>query len=166
MLNQTLSDTANLVNAAAIADGCGVRIHEARKSKGGGGAANVISVLLKTTAQERLVKGTVLHGQSPRLLAVDEIDVEAPLEHNLVYLRNRDVPGVIGRIGTILGEHKINIANFSLGRERNGKPTPTTGRKPVPEAIAVVHVDSRVPDNVLEELRKVPAVQSAKAIRL
>ena len=110
----------------------------------------------------------MLHEVSPRLLAVDGIDVEAPLERNLVFLRNRDVPGVIGRIGTILGEHKINIADFSLGREHNGK-TIAGSRRPTAEqrlAIAVVHVDSRVPEDVLQELRKIPAVQSAKAIQL
>jgi D-3-phosphoglycerate dehydrogenase len=67
------------------------------------------------------------------------------------------VPGVIGRVGTILGEHKINIANFSLGRGEGAG-----GR----EALAVVHVDGRVPENVLGELRKIEAVRVAKAIRL
>jgi len=65
---------------------------------------------------------------------------------------------VIGKVGTILGEHKINIADFSLGR-RVGAGGPN-------EAIAVVHIDGKVPDAVLAELRKIPAVQQAKAIRL
>jgi D-3-phosphoglycerate dehydrogenase len=76
-------------------------------------------------------------------------------------MQNRDVPGVIGKIGTILGKHKINIADFSLGRRTGnaqaGKPR---------EAIAVVHVDGRVPEPVLAELRKVPAIEQAKSIRL
>ncbi len=94
---------------------------------------------------------------------MDDIDVEAPLERNLIYMRNRDVPGVIGKVGTILGEHKINIANFSLGRQGNGN----TDRKGEPrKAVAVVHVDGRVPDEVLKALRKVGAVEQAKAIRL
>lgn len=167
VLNQALSDNANLVNAAGIAENCGIRVHEARRGRSSGAAGNVISVLLKTTTEERLAKGTVLHDVSPRLLAVDGIDVEAPLERNLVFLSNRDVPGVIGRIGTILGEHKINIADFSLGREHNGKIAGS--RRSSTEqrgAIAVVHVDSRVPEDVLQQLRKIPAVQSAKAIRL
>jgi D-3-phosphoglycerate dehydrogenase len=87
--------------------------------------------------------------------------VEAPLERNLIYMRNRDVPGVIGRVGTILGEHKINIANFSLGR-RTEKGEGAQLR----EAIAVVHIDGVVPETVLAELRKAPGVQQAKAIRL
>ena len=67
-----------------------------------------------------MVKGAVLHGNAPRLLHIDDIDVEAPLERDLIYLRNRDVPGVIGKVGTILGENEINIADFSLGRRSSG----------------------------------------------
>src|SRR5437899_2023177 len=162
MLNQTLEEKANLVNAAAIASSRGLRIHEAHKATSSrGGAGSVLSILLKTSSEERFVKGAVLHGTAPRLLHVDGIDVEAPLERSLIFMRNRDVPGVIGRVGTILGEHKINIADFSLGR-RVGNIKPGAPR----EAIAVVHVDGLVPQPVLAELRKVPAVQEAKAIRL
>ena len=162
ILNQALEEKANLVNAATIASSRGLNVHEAHKAKAsGGGAGSVISILLKTSKEERLVKGAVLHGHAPRLLGVDDIDIEAPLERNLIFMRNRDVPGVIGRVGTILGEHKINIANFSLGRRAANGP----GEGP-PEAIAVVHVDEVVPDAVLQALRKVPAIQLAKAIRL
>ncbi len=64
---------------------------------------------------------TVIHGEQPRLLEFDGIDIETPLEGNLLVCRNLDVPGVIGKIGTILGEHGVNIANFALGRERSGE---------------------------------------------
>ncbi|MGH9502435.1 MAG: phosphoglycerate dehydrogenase [Terriglobales bacterium] len=162
ILNEALEEKANLVNAEAIASARGLRIHEARKpNSSSGGSGSVLSVLLKTATSEHLVKGAVLHKDTPRLLHVDGIDVEAPLERDLVYLRNRDVPGVIGKVGTILGKHQINIANFSLGR-RMGNTKPGAPR----EAIAVVHVDGKVPPEVLAELRKVGAVEQAKAIRL
>ncbi len=160
ILNQALEEKANLVNAEAIATSRGLRIHEAKKAKSSmGGAGSVLSILLKTGSEEHLIKGAVLHKHAPRLLNVDGIDIEAPLERNLIYLRNRDVPGVIGKVGTILGKHKINIADFSLGR-RVG-----SGKGPQ-EAIAVVHVDGRVPDPVLAELKRIDAVEQAKAIRL
>lgn len=108
-----------------------------------------------------MVKGAVLHGEAPRLLHVDGIDVEAPLERNLIYLLNRDVPGVIGKVGTILGEESINIADFSLGR-RGGDSDSGQLR----EAIAVVHIDGAVPELVLTRLRGIQAVQQAKAVRL
>ena len=162
ILNEALEEKANLVNAEAIASSRGLRIHESRKPhSSSGGSGSVLSVLLKTATGEHLVKGAVLHKDTPRLLHVDGIDVEAPLERDLIYMRNRDVPGVIGKVGTILGKHKINIANFSLGR-RSGNTKPGVPR----QAIAVVHVDGKVPPEVLAELRKVPAVEQAKAIRL
>jgi len=159
IINHMLSEHANLVNAAAIADERGIKVRETKKPRpSSGAAANVLSVSLKTTSEEHRVRGTVLHEKFPRLLGVDDIDVEAPLERNLVYMRNLDVPGVIGKIGTILGNNHINIANFSLGRqEKPGK---------VVEAIAVVHVDSQVPETVLNELRKVEPVKVARAMQL
>jgi D-3-phosphoglycerate dehydrogenase len=161
ILNQTLEEKANLVNAASLADLRGLRIHEAHKAKAStGGAGSVLSLFLKSSTEEHMVKGAVLHGTAPRLVHIDDIDVEAPLERNLIFLRNNDVPGVIGKVGTILGEHQINIANFSLGR-RSGE-APSLPR----EAIAVVHVDSRVPEGVLRELEKISAVLQAKAVEL
>jgi D-3-phosphoglycerate dehydrogenase / 2-oxoglutarate reductase len=161
ILNEALEEKANLVNAAAIAASRGLRVHEARKAKSStGGAGSVLSIVMKTQTEEHVAKGAVLHGRTPRLLHVDGIEVEAPLERNLIFLSNRDVPGVIGKVGTILGDHKINIADFSLGRRMANGPGGTR------EAIAVVHVDGTVPDRVLAALRKVPAIARAKAIRL
>jgi D-3-phosphoglycerate dehydrogenase len=161
ILNQALEEKANLVNAASLADLRGLRVHEAHKAKAStGGAGSVLSVFLKSSTEEHMVKGAVLHGTAPRLLHIDDIDIEAPLGRDLIYLRNRDVPGVIGKVGTILGEGEINIAAFSLGR-RSAEISAHTR-----EAIAVVHVDGPVPDEVLKQLEKIPAVRQAKAVRL
>ena len=161
ILNQALDEKANLVNAASLADLRGLRVHEAHKAKAStGGAGSVLSVFLKSSSEEHMVKGAVLHGTAPRLLHIDDIDVEAPLERDLIYLRNRDVPGVIGKVGTILGENEINIADFSLGRRSSGATSEPR------EAIAVVHVDGRVPEDVLRKLEEIPAVRQAKAVQL
>jgi D-3-phosphoglycerate dehydrogenase len=158
VLNQMAHEKANLVNAASIAEERGIRVAERKKPRtSGGAAANVVTVNLKTSKHERTVAGTVLHGTSPRLLRIDEIDVEAPLQGNIIYMRNRDVPGVIGRVGTVLGQHSVNIANFSLGRSEQAQEPR--------EAVAVVQVDSEVSDAVLQDLRKIEAVAVAKTIR-
>jgi len=157
VLNQTAHEKANLVNAKSIAEERGIRVQEQKGESGRAAVLNALTVTLKTHAQQRVVLGTVLHGNSPRLLRIDEIDVEAPLQGNIIYLRNRDVPGVIGRVGTILGEHNVNIANFSLGRAEEA--TEHRG------AVAVVQVDSEVSEDVLQDLRKIQAVEVAKAIR-
>jgi D-3-phosphoglycerate dehydrogenase len=160
ILNETLEEKANLVNSATIASSRGLRIHEERKAKASkGGAGSVLSIAVSSQKEGHVVKGAVLREETPRLLHVDGIDIEAPLERDLIFMRNQDVPGIIGKVGTILGQHGINIANFSLGR-RDSK----TGA--VREAIAVVHVDGAFSEAVLSELRKVPGIEQAKAIRL
>jgi D-3-phosphoglycerate dehydrogenase len=161
ILNQALEEKANLVNAASLADSRGLRVHEGHKAKvSTGGAGSVLSIYLKSSKEEHMVKGAVLRGTLPRLLHIDDIDVEAPLERDLIFLRNSDVPGVIGKVGTILGEGEINIADFSLGR-RSAEASSESR-----EAIAVVHVDGPAPDEVLKKLEQIPAVRQAKAVRL
>ena len=159
MLNRFLSQRANLVNAAQIAAGRGWRIDEVRGARLQ--YTDSVSVVLSTDRGESCVEGTVLLNDSPRLLSVDGIQVEAPLRGHLVFMKNNDVPGVIGRVGTILGESRINIANFSLGRRENhARPDEPA------EAIAVVHIDEPVGERVLAQLRESPAVKFACAVEL
>jgi D-3-phosphoglycerate dehydrogenase len=159
MLNRFLSQRANLVNAAQIAASRGWRIDEVRGARLQ--YADSISLVLATDRSESSVEGTVLLDVSPRLLSVDGIYVETPLQGHLVFMKNQDVPGVIGRVGTILGENRINIANFALGRRENhaapGEPA---------EAVAVVHVDEAVPEAVLAQLRTAKGVRFACAVEL
>jgi D-3-phosphoglycerate dehydrogenase len=130
---------------------------ETRKEKTSGGAATTLSIELRSVSEVHEMRGTVLHGDKPRLLALDGIDVEAPLGRNLLYMRNQDIPGVIGKVGTILGDGQINIADFSLGRG----DAASRG-----SAIGIVHIDGPVPEPVLEKIRKVSAVVEARAVVL
>ena len=152
------SENVNRINAAAVAQERGIRVHEEKQESHRGGAATVLTVELHTVAGASRASATVIHGEQPRLLEFDGIDVEAPLEGTLIVCRNIDVPGVIGRIGTILGEHGVNIANFALGRERAGK-------QPV-KAVSVVQVDAPVPAKVLEALHAMEAMLEAKLVML
>ena len=152
------SENVNRINAAAVAAERGIRVHEEKEESHRGGAAMVLTVVLHTAQGESRASATVIHGEQPRLLAFDGIDVEAPLEGTLVVCRNLDVPGVIGRIGTILGQQGVNIANFALGRER-------AGQKPV-KALAVVQVDEPVSESVLEALKVIEALLEARLVKL
>jgi len=152
------SENVNRINAAAVAQERGIRVHEEKEESHRGGAATVLTVVLHTASGESRASATVIHGEQPRLLAFDGIDIETPLEGNLLVCRNYDVPGVIGRIGTILGQMGVNIANFALGRER-------TGSKPV-KALAVVQVDEPVSESVLTELAKIEALLEARPVAL
>ena len=95
----------------------------------------------------------------PRLIHVDGITCEAALSGHLTFMKNRDVPGVIGHVGMVLGRNSVNIANFSLGRE----DAPAVSGQPL-TALAMVETDERVPEPVLAELLNHPAVMLARAV--
>jgi D-3-phosphoglycerate dehydrogenase / 2-oxoglutarate reductase len=162
-------DPVNRINAAAIAQDRGIRIQEDKKEFVSGGVGSVLKLVLHSSGAEGGDTGataTVLHGSSPRLLSYDGIDIEAPLQGTLIAIRNHDVPGVVGRIGTILGENGLNIANFALGRAHG-----TPGR--AQHALAVVQIDAQGDSPnaaslaaALEALRKVEAITSVHLITL
>jgi len=156
------SENVNLINAAAVAAENGIRVHEEKEDSPRGGAASVLTVVLHTAAGESRASATVLHESQPRLLAFDGIDIETPLEGTLLVSRNWDVPGVIGRIGTILGQQGVNIANFALGRERLGS---NLAGKPV-KALAVVQVDEPVSESVLDALKVIEALLEVRLVKL
>ena len=152
------SENVNRINANAVAQERGIRICEQKAETHRGGAGSVLTVELHTANGTSRASATVIHGEQPRLLEFDSIDIETPLEGNLLVCRNLDVPGVIGRIGTILGEQGGNIANFALGRER-------AGAKPV-KALALVQVDAPVSEKVLAALATIEALLEARSVVL
>jgi D-3-phosphoglycerate dehydrogenase / 2-oxoglutarate reductase len=157
------SEAVNRINAAAIAQERGIRIQEDKKEFTTGGAGSVLKLVLHSSDGDASASATVLHGSSPRLLTYDGIDIEAPLNGTLVSIRNHDVPGVVGRIGTILGEHSVNIANFALGRSIRSQ------RVPQGQALAVVQIDvqnATSANAAIEALRKVEAIASVRLIEL
>ena len=118
----------------------------------------MLSIKLHTDAGERWVEGTVFEPHSLRLVSVRGVDVEAPLGGTMLIIANDDQPGVIGEVGTILGRHKVNIANFALGRHGGG-------------AVGVVNVDEdpgapQALDRAAGEIRRVPAIREAWVVRL
>ncbi|MEI9980972.1 MAG: phosphoglycerate dehydrogenase [Edaphobacter sp.] len=154
---------ANRINAAAIAAERGIRIQEDKKEFTTGGVGSVLKLVLHSSDGDTSASATVLHGNSPRLLSYDGIDIEAPLHGTLVAIRNHDVPGVIGQIGTILGKHSLNIANFALGRSTRSQ------RVPQGQAIAVVQIDvpsAPAANAAVDALRKVEAIASVRLIEL
>jgi D-3-phosphoglycerate dehydrogenase len=166
------TESVNRINAAAIAQERGVRIQEDKKEFTTGGAGSVLKIVLHSSGGDTSASATVLHGTSPRLLTYDGIDIEAPLHGTLVSIRNHDVPGVVGRIGTILGEHSVNIANFALGRANPARavdPAARSQRVPQGQALAVVQIDvpsASSANAALEALRKVEAIASVRLIEL
>ncbi|MGO8721029.1 MAG: phosphoglycerate dehydrogenase [Acidobacteriaceae bacterium] len=158
------AEHVNRINAAAVATEHGVRVHEQKAEPVTGGAGSVLKLTLHTAHRNMTVSGTVLHGRSPRLLSCDGIDIEAPLDGTLLFIRNQDVPGAIGKIGTTLGDHAVNIANFALGR---AEESDGNGAR---QALALVHVDAETApgqiQKALESLGKLEAITSVRLVKL
>jgi D-3-phosphoglycerate dehydrogenase len=147
------SEGANRINAAQVASERGVRVHEEKQP----GGASAITLQLHTRGGAALSAraGVALGG--PRLLELEGTPIEAPLQGTLLVVRNSDVPGVIGKLGTVIGEHNINIANFALGR---------AGGDAHGTALAVIQVDGDASPELVRQLRAVEAVHEVRVVQL
>jgi D-3-phosphoglycerate dehydrogenase len=152
ILSRILSEPVNLVNASTLVQARGVVVAEMSSTRRAA-FANSLGVALRTEADSASVLGMVGMRGALRILGISDIDIEAPLKGVILFIRNQDVPGVIGRVGTLLGDRNINIANFALGRDQKAH-----------EALGLVNVDNHIPERVLEEIRAIPAVRTAKVV--
>ncbi|RMG46993.1 MAG: phosphoglycerate dehydrogenase [Acidobacteria bacterium] len=150
-----LGDDVNLINARRVAEERHVTVIETRSSRERN-FSNLISVQLRDgQGGVDWVEGTVLHQGQLRLVSIDGLDLEVPFSRYMLLIRNQDVPGVIGRIGTILGNAQINIASFALGRQPDQR-----------EAIGILTVDSPIPDDVLQEIRRSAGIREVRFVTL
>ncbi|MGH9735880.1 MAG: phosphoglycerate dehydrogenase [Candidatus Acidiferrales bacterium] len=156
LLNSVLDEKVNMVNAGQVAAERGLLVEETTKRRERG-FPNAVEVTLSDGSHDLSVEGSVMQDGSPRILSLDSIGLEAPLEGTLLLTRNRDVPGVIGQIGTALGSIGVNIATFALGR-----------REPVhgAEAVALVRLDGEVNATILQKIIAIPSITEARLIHL
>jgi len=155
-LNSVLDEKVNLVNVADETAVRGIVVQETTRPRGRG-YPNTIEVAIVDGGREFSIEGTVAQDGSPRILALDGIALESPLEGTLLLSRNIDVPGVIGRIGTALGNLGINISTFALGRREAAGGA---------EALALVGLDGNVSASVVQEILGLPSVTEARLVRL
>ena len=156
VLSRSLHTKANVVNALQIATERGLVYAERHDKRTG--HADSVKLELETDEGITQVEGALVLDR-PRLLSVDGIRCEAPLTGHLMYLRNADVPGVIGYVGSVTGRNGINIANFSLGRQQG-----PSQEGAVLQAIAVVKTDQPVSEAILEQLLENKAISVARAV--
>ena len=157
-LLRDVSARVNQVNAFLIAEERGISVTTAYVRSGSDLVPAIQSGII-TNSGEQTLSGTVFgYGPKAREGRVTEINgfrLEATPHGHMLVMRNRDVPGVIGRVGTILGQHGVNISHFHLGRRERGG-----------EAMAVIEIDARVDKDTLAELRSLSEVISAREIEL
>ncbi len=147
-----LLDSVNMVNAPVMASERGIGVSEVRTDREGD-YQTLIRLTVETEKQSRSVAGTLFGGDRPRIVDVKGVPMEAGLGAHMLYVTNEDKPGLIGRLGTVLGDAGLNIATFQLGRTATGG-----------DAIALVEVDQEVPADVLKAVTALPNVVQAKAL--
>ncbi|MGD1004545.1 MAG: phosphoglycerate dehydrogenase [Methanoregulaceae archaeon] len=154
ILDPILQQPVNIVNAEFIAKERGIAISETVTQEASG-FKNLITLKIKTDKSEESVSGTVFFKGRSRIVAVGGYTMDMVPEGYVIVSRHLDKPGVIGRASTILGRCNINIAGMQVGRINPGE-----------EAIMVLNVDSEVPTEVMDEIRSMPGIFTAKFAKI
>ena len=153
VLHSFLEDI-NMVSAPVVARERGITVEEVAREKGVKDHSSFMRITVIAKDMPRNVGGTVFQDGKPRLLEILGISIDAEFSPNMIYVRNADTPGFIGRFGTLLGDNAINFATFALGREKEGG-----------DAICLASVDQVVPIEILREIEKIPQVKRARSVR-
>lgn len=154
ILTPMMESSVNYVNAPVIARERGIKVVESKSNRASDFASSM-TVRVKTKEKELEVEGAIFGSNNPRIVRINNFYLEAVPEGYILILHNRDVPGVIGAVGTLLGQKGINIAGLELGREKVGGM-----------AISFFHVDDVVPKETLEALRSLPHIVTAELVKL
>jgi D-3-phosphoglycerate dehydrogenase len=143
--------TVNMVSAPAYAKERGIHIEETRRARVGVYESYIRLTVAADENWQRSVAGTVFSDSKPRIIQIKGINMEAELGPHMLYVTNRDKPGFIGRLGTLLGERGHNIATFHLGRQDAGG-----------DAIALVEIDGNIPEETLAAIGALEGVVQAR----
>lgn len=139
-------EAVNMVSAPAIAKERGIKISESLTDDAGA-LQTAIKITATVDGKDRSITGTLFAGQ-PRTINIEGVPVEATLSDNMLFIRNLDKPGLIGGVGTILGNADCNIADFRLGRKEEKEA-----------AIALISIDKEASDTVLRSLKELPQIK-------
>jgi D-3-phosphoglycerate dehydrogenase len=152
LLQPSLDSSVNMVNAPIVAKERSIEVSEMKTDREGD-FHTLIRLGIESGGWRRDIAGTLFADQRPRVVEIKGIKIDAELGPHMLYVTNEDKPGFIGRLGTVLGDNKVNIATFALGRSSPGK-----------DAIALVEIDGALPAHLLEKVQSLPGVRQAKAL--
>jgi D-3-phosphoglycerate dehydrogenase len=154
LLQGALDEEVNLVNAELLLRQRGIKLTEESRTEMGSFRSSMTAEITSDQGVHKAA-GTIFGQHMPRLVALDDFRLEAYLDGMLLVFRHRDVPGIIGAVGTIFGRHNVNIAQMAVGRAIPGG-----------EAVGVLNLDGQPSAAALEDVRKHPAITSAVLVRL
>jgi D-3-phosphoglycerate dehydrogenase len=152
LLKPSLDSSVNMVNAPIVAKERNIEVSEVKTDREGD-FHTLIRLGIESEGWRRDIAGTLFADQRPRVVEIKGIKIDAELGPHMLYVTNEDKPGFIGRLGTVLGDNRVNIATFALGRSAPGQ-----------DAIALVEIDGALPAKLLEEVQSLPGVRTAKAL--
>ncbi|HEX6986961.1 MAG TPA: phosphoglycerate dehydrogenase [Planctomycetaceae bacterium] len=150
-------EQVNLINAELMATDRGIELIETTSSESGDFATMVSATVEGGDGQAISASGTLFGHEYVRLVRLDGFHLDSYLDGHLIVYRHRDVPGLIGYIGTVLGKHQVNISDMALGRERN---------EPGGDSVAILNVDSAPTAEALAEIAKHPEVTGVQLVKL
>ena len=154
LLEQHLSESVNIVNAEILARERGIEIVEQSNPRKGD-FSTLIKADVLTDKKAYTAAGTLFGNQFLRLVQIGPYHLDSFMDGIMLIFTHRDVPGLIGFIGTLFGRHQVNIAQMTVGRQMPGG-----------EAIAVLNLDSQPPDEALKEVRAHPQISSLSVVKL
>jgi D-3-phosphoglycerate dehydrogenase / 2-oxoglutarate reductase len=154
LLDQVLDLYVNFVNAPFVAKERGIKVVEIKSSRSIDFASS-ITIKVKTNKGENIVEGALFGKKEPRIVRIDKFFLDAIPEGHLLLLTNEDKPGVIGNVGTLLADNKVNIARLHLGRQTVGG-----------EAVSVWNIDTALSKGLLDKVLKLPNMISAQVVDL
>ncbi len=154
LLTPILAENVNFVNASVLAKERGIKVTES-KSSTAAHYANLVRIDIRTDKKQSSVAGTVISREDTRIVMIDSYDVEAVPDGYLLLISNNDVPGIVGQIGTLLGNNKVNIAGMTLGRDMQGGKAKT-----------LIKIDDAISDDLMRQIKQAKNILDAKLIRL
>ncbi len=154
ILDPILSEPVNFVNAPVIAKNRGIRVIE-RKVGTSEDFTGLITIVVRTADEEKSVAGALFGKNDARIVRIDNYRIDALPSGYMLISRHIDKPGIIGRVGMVLGKNNINIAGMQVGRESIGG-----------EAVMVLNIDGPVSDKILKQIEAVDGIQNIKLVAL
>ncbi len=154
LLSPVLKETVNFINAVPLARSRGIQIKQTKISSDEE-FSNLVSLTIKSDKMTKTFAATLSPKREPRIVKIDDFYVDASPSGYLLMMKNWDVPGIIGNVGSLMGKHNINIAAMVFGRKTPGG-----------EAVSILNIDSPVSPELVEKLKKVENILEVKLIKL
>ena len=149
-----LGDSVNLVNATLVAKERGVNVKEI-KSDNAESFSNLISVKVCSDKDSKTVAGTVFGSYGERIVKIDNFSTDVAPNGFMLITSHTDKPGIIGKVGTLLGDSKINIASMDVGRESIGG-----------KAVMVLSVDNLISEDIIKKVNKIEGITDTKLVKV